>query len=257
MNRQNRHLCIVFPMGIEAYPFLRRVEVLSRRRVGKAVYREAFFEGHRLTVVRCGIGPERAASAVRGLECRPQWVISAGIAGALVAGIRTGDMVIASETVFGHEPHKAIACQERLVSVAARACTSEGIPHRIGRLATVKAAVFGDEERRRLHELTAAQAVDMESHAIGMEAGRLGSSFVALRVISDDMESPPPATVRSVKQIWKDPARFRQNLSAILQWWKFVRTVRSVVELLHPVLVRVTRDIYMSTDSVTRGERLL
>jgi len=243
MNSQNRQLCIVFPMGMEAYPFLRRVEVLSRRQAGKAVYRDAFFEGHRLTIVRCGIGPDRAASAVRALKGRPQWIISAGIAGSLVAGIRSGDMVIASETVFGHEPDGAIGCQEDLVSVAAQACRLEGIVPRIGRLATVRAAVFSREERRRLHELTAAQAVDMESHAIGMEARRLGSSFVALRVISDDMESPPLATIGSIKQMWKHPAQWRQNLAAAWQWWKFVRTVRCVVELLHPVLVRVIRDI--------------
>jgi len=243
MNRQNPRLCIVFPMGLEAYPFLRRVEVLSRRQAGRAVYREASFEGHRLTIVRCGIGPERAASAIRGLDRRPQRIINAGIAGGLADGIKSGDMVIASETVFGHEPDGVIGCQEDLISIAARACTLEGIPHRVARLATVKAAVFRPEERRKLHDLTAAQAVDMESHAIGLEAKRLGSSFVALRIISDDTESPLLTTAGSLKQMWKNPALLKQNVVAALQWWKFARTVRSVVELLPPVLVRMIRDM--------------
>ncbi|MFH1114573.1 MAG: hypothetical protein V1792_11680 [Pseudomonadota bacterium] len=242
MNRKNRGPCIVFPMGLEAYPFLRRIEVTHRSRIGKAVYRDAFFEGKTFTVVRSGIGPARAAEAIRNLQVGHSAVICVGTAGGLVPDLRFGDFIISSETVSGDSPEAPLACTDRLIAAAVHACGKEGAPFMAARLATVRKPVFRREDRERLYKVTGAHAVDMESHAVALEALRLGIPYVSLRVISDDVDSPPLTDRRGFKHIWRDPREFPKRLGAGIRWWRFVKNFKRAVELLPPVLVRFLRE---------------
>lgn len=238
MNRENRPLCVVFPLGIEAYPFLRRVEVRSRRSRNKAVYRKVFFEGHTLTVVKCGIGPERAAQAIRHLDEEPAAIVCAGTAGALVQDLKAYDMVISAETVFGDAPAGVLAWPDALAEAAGRACRAEGLPHRLCRLATVRDAVFHRRDRERLHCTTGAAAVDMESHALGVEAKKRDIPFVAIRVISDDVNSLGPDTPLKLTTLLKNPGKLVGLYRSAVFMKKFLRSI----QLLHPVLIRLIRD---------------
>ncbi len=160
-------------MGMEQYPFLHRVEVRRRWKRGNAIFREVFFEGRLLLVVRCGIGPDRAAAAIRALDVRPSAVLSVGTAGGLVPDLSIGDLVVSSETVYAHEPERIMKWPERLVDAVSSACHREDCCHKIARVVTVRDAVFPRDDRQRLHQVTGAVAVDMESHALGLEASRL------------------------------------------------------------------------------------
>ena len=242
MDREKAPLCIVFPMGIEAHPFLKRVEVVRRRTRNRAVYREAFFEGHPLVIVRSGIGPARAAAAVRGLEERPSAILSVGTAGGLAADSRIRDIVVASEIVFKDQPDDILKCSEELVQAAASACGSEGLRYRIARIVTSSKAIINSRERRQLHELTAGHAVDMESHAIGVEAAKMGVPFTAFRVISDDVTSAPFPEPIMLKELWRRPAQFASILPAAFKWMKFIKDFRKSIELLPPALVRFMRN---------------
>ncbi|MDQ7784045.1 MAG: hypothetical protein RDU20_14270 [Desulfomonilaceae bacterium] len=242
MNRKNRGPCIVFPMGMEAYPFLRRVEVTHRSRMGKAIYREAFFEGHTLSIVRSGIGPDKAAAAVRNLHVRPSAIICAGTAGGLVPDLRFGHVIISAETVSADLPGNPVAWSGPLTAAAEKACGKEGIPFKTARLATVRKPVFRREDRENLHKSTGALAVDMESHAVGLEALRLGIPFVSLRVISDDVESPPLDDRRGFARIWRKPSDAPERFRAGIRWWKFIRKFKQSVDMLHPLLVRLLRE---------------
>jgi len=242
MNRENLSLCFVFPMGLEAYPFLGRVEVTSRRWIGKAVYRDAYFEGTTFSIVRCGIGPERAAGAIRNLEACPSVIMCVGTAGSLVEDLRLGDMTVSREIVRGSAADSIIQCDPELVDALVQACRSEGVSPKVVRLATVDAAVMGREDRQRLHRMTGAYAVDMESHAVGMEAARLDAKFACLRVISDDFSSPAVASRTDLRGSWKTPLQIPRRLVAWLRWITFARNFPKVVQSLHPVLVRVIRD---------------
>lgn len=242
MNRENESLCLVFPMGAEAYPFLQRVEVRSRRRAGSAVYREAFFEGSTFSIVRCGIGPRRAAAAIRSLDRKPAAVVCVGTAGALVKDLKFGDIVVAGETVSGDAPGSVVGWSDDLVEDLGNSCVAEGMYHRIVRLATVSSAVFTGEGRKHLHDCTGAHAVDMETHAMGIEASNLGVPFAALRVISDDLSSPPLTGRQGLKDVWKSPRDVPGRLLEAYRWWRFVGRFGRAVELLHPVLVRMLRD---------------
>jgi adenosylhomocysteine nucleosidase len=242
MNRENHGLCIVFPMGMEAYPFLKRVEVTHRSRAGKAVYREAFFEGKSISIVRSGMGPVKASEAIKNLPNKPSAILCAGSAGGLVSDLMLGQMVISSETVSGTAPERAVTCSEQLVTRLADACRKQGTAYRVARLATVTRPVFRRTERQRLHDLTGAHAVDMESHAVGVEARRLGISFVSLRVISDDVDKTPPDDRRGFKKLLSKPREIPGRLVAGMHWWKFLKDFRHAVNLLHPVLVQLLRD---------------
>ena len=242
MHREKAPICIVFPMGIEAYPFLRRVEVTRRWTRNKAVYREAFFEGNSLLIVRSGIGPARAASAVKGLEVRPSAILSVGTAGGLASDSRIRDIVVASEIVFKDQPDNILNCSEELVRAVAEACGSEGLRFRIARIVTSPNAIISSLERRQLHALTGGHAVDMESHAIGVEAAKMGVPFTALRVISDDIASAPFPEPLMLKGLWRRPTQFASILPAALKWMRFIRDFRKSIELLPPGLVRFIRN---------------
>jgi adenosylhomocysteine nucleosidase len=242
VNKENSPLCFVFPMGIEAHQFIHRVEVRRRWKRGKATYREAFFEGSQLLIVRSGIGPDKAAAAVRNLDAAPSAILCVGTAGGLVPDLKIGDMVISSDTLFAHDPDNVCKCPQSVIEAIASACGGEHLACKVTRIVTSRNAVFVHEERRSLHETTGAEAVDMESHAIGMEATRLGVPFTSLRVISDDLDSPPLPDWRGFKELSRNPLELRQNLDAMLRWWTFLKTFRRVVGLLHPVLVRLIRN---------------
>ncbi len=242
-NKENSGLpCLVFPMGMEQYPFLHRVEVRRRWKRGHAIFREVFFEGRMLFVVRSGIGPERAAAAIRELEIQPTAILSVGTAGGLVPDLRVGDLVISSETVYSHEPKHIMKWPEHLVNAVSHACHREDRRHEVARLVTVGDAVFSREERERLHYATGAIAVDMESHALGLEASRLKIPFTALRVISDDFYSPPLPDSRAVRIQWRTPQKLPETIA--LKWRRrsFLRRFKSSIEVLHPVLVRIIRE---------------
>lgn len=241
MNRENLGPCIVFPMGMEAYPFLNRVEVISRIKMGKAVYREVFFEGSYLHVVRCGVGPTRAAASIKNLAVRPSAIISAGSAGALVDDLRVGDLIISSVTVSGDDPEDKIISARSLIDAAVDSCRRECRSYRVTSIATMCKPVFSRDERLALHGVTGAEAVDMESHVLGREAIKLGVPFLALRVISDGADSPPLPDFRSLKSLFYRPYELPGGLVALLRWRTFLKNLRRSVELLHPVLVDMIR----------------
>lgn len=241
MNRSNHPLCLIFPMGIEAAPFLHRVEVKRRWQMGHATYREAFFETRSVLVVRSGIGAVRAATAVRALEMRPIAILSVGTAGSLVRDLGIGEFVVASETIADTEPREVVMCDSSLATAVAKACQAEGRPHRLGRIVTARGAVITREDRSRLHHLTGACAVDMESHAVAVEARKLQIPFTAVRVISDDLNSPDLPDATSLRKAWRNPWKLPQELAAFLRWRLFLRDFRRAIRLLSPVLIRLIR----------------
>jgi hypothetical protein len=116
-----------------------------------------------LHAVRVGV------RAVNGVPEGP--VVSFGLAGALRAGLQVGDVLDATRVV-----------DER------GATLWEGDGFGLGRRATILGSdvlVHDPGERRRLHEASGADAVDMESGVLA-RSGRLAG---VVRVVSDDVSS--------------------------------------------------------------------
>jgi len=228
-------------MGMELHPFLHRVEVTGRWNIGRATYRAASFEGCQLVTVRCGVGPVRAAAAVRQLVEKPEAILSVGTAGALMEDLRVGDLVVASETFLDDAPHESVMCAPDLVEILAEACRKEGRRYKIGGMVTVRDAVFPREHRNRLFRTTGALAVDMESHAIGRQAKKLGIPFACLRVISDDVHSSGLPPRPRFERLWTGPWLLPSMISATLSRRRFLKKFRRAIEELPPILVRLLR----------------
>ena len=242
MNSENRTICLVFPMGMELAPFLHRVEVRERWKEGKATFRHAYFEGTPLILVRSGIGPTRAAQAIRNLKARPSAILNVGLAGALNRELKVGDLIVASETVSETTPDGPVVWTSQLVRRVENACRSEYGSCRTGRIVTVDRGIFPRAQRDQLYRATGACAVDMESHAMGLESRRLGIPFTALRVISDDLRTtslPAPPLFRKLR---RNPWTLPRALTSAWRWSLFLRDVRRVVHKLPPVLVTLIRD---------------
>jgi adenosylhomocysteine nucleosidase len=103
----------------------------------------------------CGVGREdaRLAADVLIAAMRPRLIISAGFCGALVPSLRVGDIVTSP------------------------------------RLVTVDHLVADPAEKRRLAELHHADAVDMESAAIAEVCAERGVAFLAVRAVSDTVDT--------------------------------------------------------------------
>ena len=243
MNRENTQICLVFAMGMEMGPFLKRGQLLRRWTRGKAAFREVFFEGDRLLVVRCGIGPERASQALAHLEHLPAAVISVGTAGALVKDLRFLDLVLASETCADFDAQGPFQSDPALVDCLSRACCLAGRTFRIDRLVTTRKAVFNPEARGLLHQASEAAAVDMESYALAKAAKDLGVPFACVRVISDDFSSPSIPLRRSPRISWNSLTNIPADLEAMFRWSRFLLNFKRSIEVLPPVLVRFIREL--------------
>lgn len=242
MNRENRMLCFVFALGMEAYPFLRRVEVTSRWRRGSATYRTAYFEGHSVLAVKSGIGPAKARAALRNLEIVPSAILSVGTAGALRGDLQVGDLVVASQTLIEEEAGSPLACAAHLQQALAYACQKEGLRYVNESIITVPKAVFRTDDRLRLHTATGAVAVDMESHALSKSAHELGIPFACLRVISDDIHAASLPEKPHVRHLWRYPLKVPAMVMSMIQLRKFLKNFRNAIHILPPALVRFIRD---------------
>jgi adenosylhomocysteine nucleosidase len=224
---------------MELEPFLKLVEVYGRRRIQKADYIDATLRGRPISIVKCGIGPSRAANAIRNIPSRPSVILSVGTAGALVSELRIFGFIVSAETICMNEHPCVVTSSIKLVDCVTRAIEESHRPYHVGRLATVDRPVFTDEGRRRLHEETGAQAVDMESHSIAVEAGKLGTPFIAVRIISDDLNSSPLPERPQRKLMWRDPISWPRSLAKVARWALFLHTFRKCVRRLAPVLEHV------------------
>ena len=78
---------------------MKRVEIMRHQRIHKAEYIDAKLNGRSILIVKCGIGPSRAANAIRSIPSKPSAILSVGTAGALVSDLRTFGFIVAAETI--------------------------------------------------------------------------------------------------------------------------------------------------------------
>jgi adenosylhomocysteine nucleosidase len=175
MDTSPRKVAIVAALEREVRPLVRGWRSY-RLPAADGLHRLRFFESPGAVVVCGGIGREAATEATRAVieRYRPQVVVSAGFAGALVPELRVASLL---------NPDKVIAAS------TGTAFETGGVGS--GVLVTA-AAVAGAEEKRRLAERFSAQAVDMEAAAVARAAQAEGVSFRALKAISDELDFPVP-----------------------------------------------------------------
>ena len=177
---------IVIAMAIEAgylFDSLKRVRRYSAR---STTITEGELCGKLVAVILTGPGK---AAARRGAELliaghRPQWIISAGFAGALDPALARNDLVVPGEVA--DLAGEVIALDSSISTVPPSVRTG-------GRLLSVDRVITRAAEKAELRCAQGADLIDMETSAVAMLARERSMRFLSLRVISDDatVELPP------------------------------------------------------------------
>jgi hypothetical protein len=200
MAMPHKSVAIVAAMRRELAPLLRGIQ-------GQQADGVEFFELEKAVVAVGGIGRIAAWSAAEAVVKRygPAALISAGIAGALTATLKVGDVVHAGEVVDADSGARFTATGGESVMVTV-------------------SAVSGPEEKRNLVDRYRAAVVDMECAVIGAVAREHGISFSAIKAISDELEFEMPPLGRFVDGNGKfETARFAAYVAVRPKWWSTLR----------------------------------
>jgi adenosylhomocysteine nucleosidase len=194
--------------------------------------------GPGVAVVGRATGHDIGASLHRAVSRHCRGIISFGIAGGLVAGLKPGAVVVASSIVERGGTHPTDALwSERLLEVFPKALHAP--------IAGSDIPVGSPQAKRELHCATGAAAVDMESHIAARFAAAHGLGFTALRVVADPAaRALPQAAMIGMRA--DGSIDHLAVLRALLRRWTDV-----------PALVRVARDTSAARATLRRGRRLL
>jgi nucleoside phosphorylase len=163
---------------------LRRV-----RREGEKIWRGSTGE-QEVVVVTGGIGPRRTRKTLEEFTDLPfAAVLSVGCAGALIPGLTTGQLVLASDVrMWSTEEETRLdrfPINSTLLTHTRRAASQMAIPITEGSLFTSARVLFTPEDKAEQGRTTGAIAVEMESGVHAAFATARGLPFLALRVILD------------------------------------------------------------------------
>jgi len=208
-------LAIVAALEREVRPLVKGWCISQRQHEGRWF---RFFENRDVVLVCGGIGAaaaRRAAEAVIAIF-DPKMVCSAGFAGALDASLRVGDVVRPRTVINAADASRALVAGGQGVLVSFE-------------------AVASPQQKSKLRESFAAQAVDMEAAAVARSAEARGREFSAVKAISDEAGFEFPAMERFV-----DPdGRFSElrfaGYTAIRPWlWaRVIQLVRNSTRAAH------------------------
>ncbi len=187
-------VAILFALGIEAGGFIDRMEERIALRGRGFTIRLGALQSQRVAVVTSGAGADNAAQATEAVldVHRPQWIVSAGFAGGLKAGLRRNDIVMASR-VADREGHQL---QIDLSVDPAELERHPGV--HVGRILSVDRPIRSPEEKASLGEQYEALAVDMESLAVAETCRRRQVRCLGVRVVYDPVDERLPRDVETL-----------------------------------------------------------
>ncbi|MCA8998459.1 MAG: 5'-methylthioadenosine nucleosidase [Planctomycetaceae bacterium] len=183
---------IVCALNIEIQPFLDRCLLFKTDKGNGFKYHGCEFRDQRICVAEGGAGMSRARQVTQGIidAFQPRWILSVGLSGALVDGISSGDIVVGT----GLTDERGEASLG--VSLKFPADPARGL--HAGKLCTVDHIVREPREKRELAATTGAVAVDMESLAVAKVCRDRQTRFLAIRAISDDVNTELPREVTAI-----------------------------------------------------------
>jgi adenosylhomocysteine nucleosidase len=154
---------------------------------------------HSYWLIQTGVGPEAAGIAARRVlkEQAMSLVVSTGFACALVPA-QVGDLIIGTEvsSVLFEEAWTMkgdrVLCDEAVRAGFFAVAQNAGLVTRVGMFVSAPTVVWQAEDKRRLHRLTDATGLDMESAALASVAEEEGVPMVIVRTVSDLAEEDLP-----------------------------------------------------------------
>ena len=196
-------IAIVTALHREVSALVKKWKAVIRQHEGREF---RFFENADLVLVCGGIGAEAARRATQAIiRCyNPGLIVSAGFAGALVSGLKVGDVLA---------PRWVIDAQD-----GSRHDTgnNEGALLTFGRIASAT-------EKAKLADVYGAVAVDMEASAVARGAEIHGIRFLAIKIISDQSDFAMPPVDRFVDGAGRFETMGFAAFAALRPWlWKSV-----------------------------------
>jgi 4-hydroxy-3-methylbut-2-enyl diphosphate reductase len=164
-------------------------------------------DGHRLRLIRTGMGARRATAAAIALRPRSVPVMVAGVGGGLQPQARPGDIVVATEVRGGPIPVPVPSAP--LLAAALRRL---GLRVHLGPIVTAQRLLSG--AARQGLSGTGALAVDMESAYLAAAAT---GAFAALRAIVDTPDAPLWSVTTPARGVVALRA-LRRTVPALRQW---------------------------------------
>jgi adenosylhomocysteine nucleosidase len=146
-----------------------------------------------LLLAYSGAGPVNAQEAAELLVAEgASRLISWGCAAALSASLKPGDLILADELMDAGNAE--IAVNADWLGYAKNSLTNIVVVHS-GRLVESTSIVASSKEKKQLHSITGAVALDMESIAIAKVAWQHTLPFLSIRVIADPVDMNLPLAI--------------------------------------------------------------
>lgn len=215
----------VFALGIESGGLEDLLEDSQQTRGDSFRMVEGRLSGRRVSIIKTGVGQSAAARGAATLIAghRPQWLISAGLAGGLHPDLQRGDLLFA-DAILGADGSR-IALGDTAVKLAPAAevkssGTGQSQPPKtrvhVGQLLTVDRPIRLPQDKRELGQKHQALAVDMESLAVAAVCIREQTNFLSVRIISDSVDDELPAEIERLLDQKSAARRAGAALGAIL-----------------------------------------
>jgi adenosylhomocysteine nucleosidase len=184
-------VAFIFALGIESRGLVDCLQGGETSRHPHGVERAGKLDGREVVVVEAGVGGAAAARATQAaIEFyRPNWVISAGFAGALCEDLRRGHVLMADAVARESGEQLAVGIKLDPQVLAA----TKGL--HVGRLVTVDRLIRHPAERRALREQTGALACDMETFAVAQACRDSGTRLLSVRIVSDAVDDELPREI--------------------------------------------------------------
>jgi len=163
---------------------------LTSKKIDKG---RCLFMADKLLVAYSGAGPINARSAAEMLVAKGATrLISWGCAAALSTSLKPGDLILADKLI--DDGNVEVAANADWHSYTKNILATGMVVH-TGRLAESKSIVSSSKDKKQMHSITGAVALDMESIAIARVARQQTLPFLAIRVIADPVNMDLPLAI--------------------------------------------------------------
>jgi adenosylhomocysteine nucleosidase len=209
-----------------------------------------------VVVVVGGVGRERAAAATRLTAERfaPELVISAGFAGAVEPGLKTGDLVVCDRQLSVKGPPELWSLEraqsrslfdDAVSDVLSNIFSELGYKCTRGDCLTVPRVVSSALDKKQIGERFPVSIVDMESFWVSQMAAEYGIRHIVVKSVLDPMEQSLPS--------------FVENLAALGGRARWVHALRYAFARPGevPGLIRLAAQVRVAGASLTRFLRAL
>lgn len=147
-----------------------------------------------VTIIESGIGRENATRAATAaiLIIKPDYVINSGFCGALTAGLQIGDIVTANAI---HKLGNGVPGQ----TITVEASLNDAVLKGFAAADFISAdSILGKSELLKSFPPLTTAVVDMETYAVAAVCKEHGMPFIAVRAISDVLDTDPSRLFRAI-----------------------------------------------------------